>query len=180
MAKAHTTATTAPLSSPNVDTSIQNKISATIVSPSTVLQSRAMETPSKRLKKRYKIKYLRYDGIVSQDRRIEIQQEFSQADSPRLMLLTAGAGGAGLNLTSGRIVIVAEEWWNESVEDQAIACCHRPGVGGEVIAVEFCVTNSAINNEIRRVRALETRTNETLMAPLIHKHDKVLEIVELV
>jgi hypothetical protein len=49
-----------------------------------------------------------------------------------------------------------------------------------VIAVKFRITNSAIDNEIRRVRALETRTNETLMAPLIHKHDKVPEIVELV
>jgi hypothetical protein len=72
---------------------------------------------------------------------------------------------------------ISAHWIVASGYDVAIARRHKPGVEGEVIAVEFEVTNSAIENDIRRVRVLETRTDEALMAPLIHRYDKVPHMV---
>lgn len=129
--------------------------------------------------KRYKVKCLRYDGTVGQAQRVLVQKEFSRVDMPRPLLMTAGAGSVGLNLTSGKVVVLAEEWWNYSTEAQAIFRCWRQGAVGEVNVVKFHVKNSAMDAEITRVRQSKVRTNEALMKPLIHKHDEVPEPVEL-
>ena len=131
------------------------------------------------MRKRFGVKCLRYDGTVGQIRRVEVQKEFSNARPPRPLLITAGAGSTGLNLTSGRVVVLTEEWWNASIEAQAISRCHRQGVKGEVTVVKFHIKNSAIDAEISRVRESKIRTNTALMARLIHKHDEIPTPVQL-
>jgi len=41
-------------------------------------------------------------------------------------------GGVGLNLTNANNVILADMWWNPSVEDQAVDRTHRLGQEREV------------------------------------------------
>jgi len=41
-------------------------------------------------------------------------------------------GGVGLNLTNANHVILADMWWNPSVEDQAVDRTHRMGQKKEV------------------------------------------------
>ena len=43
------------------------------------------------------------------------------------LFITIGAGGEGLNLTAADAVVLCEPYWNEPVEDQAVARAHRIG-----------------------------------------------------
>lgn len=131
------------------------------------------------LDRRYNISCLRYDGTVSQAHRITVQEKFADKSKGRPLLITVGAGSVGLNLTSGRIVILAEQWWNASVEAQSISRVWRQGATEIVTVIKFHVVNSAIDQEIARVQRLKQRTNVALMSPLIHKHDEVPDIIPL-
>ncbi|MBV8230154.1 MAG: SWF/SNF helicase family protein, partial [Planctomycetaceae bacterium] len=51
----------------------------------------------------------------------------SDADSPRLFILTVKAGGTGLNLTRANHVFHFDRWWNPAVENQATDRAFRIG-----------------------------------------------------
>lgn len=93
--------------------------------------------------------------------------------------MIAGAGSAGLNLTSAEYVVIAEQWWNSSVEYQTICQAWRQGQKKVVKVVRFDMPNSLIDNEICKVRMLKLAINDALMRPLIHKHDHMPRIVVL-
>ncbi|KAI9764339.1 MAG: hypothetical protein M1835_007597 [Candelina submexicana] len=71
------------------------------------------------------IEALRYDGRVGTVQREVTMDAFRDKDRP--MLISAGAGGVGLNLPQASIVIQLEIWWNLNVEKQAYKRAHRPG-----------------------------------------------------
>jgi len=80
------------------------------------------------------ITHLRYDGdIVSHVERNDVVHRFQgvgayvQKTRPRVLLLSLKAGGLGLNLTAGSLVILADMWFNPFIEDQAVDRCHRIG-----------------------------------------------------
>lgn len=132
------------------------------------------------MSKRFKVACLRYDGTVNQVQRIEVQKKFAKPESARPLLMTVGAGSVGLNLTSGKIVVILEQWWNISVENQGISRCHRQGAEDKVIVAKFTVQNSCMEHEIARVRHSKAQINNSLMKPLVHKHDEKPEIAELI
>jgi len=80
---------------------------------------------------------LQYHGRVPPARREQVIRRFRQDPDCRVLLLTYGAGGVGLNLQSANYVFLFDRWWNPAVEDQAINRAHRIGAVGPVIVTRF-------------------------------------------
>ncbi|KAH0392775.1 hypothetical protein KCU89_g13108, partial [Aureobasidium melanogenum] len=57
---------------------------------------------------------------------------FDGTSSHPPILVTAGAGGAGMNLQAGNHDVRCERWWTESEEMQADARCHRKNQAKQV------------------------------------------------
>lgn len=71
-------------------------------------------------------------GEKSMDKRDRIVKEFEAAKTrPQIIVLSADAGGVGLNLKSGDIVFNLAPWWNDAVAIQAEARILRAGAKGE-------------------------------------------------
>ena len=54
-------------------------------------------------------------------------EEFSARRGPAVLVSQIQAGGVGLNIQAGSVVILTEPQWKPTIEDQAIARCHRTG-----------------------------------------------------
>ena len=89
------------------------------------------------------ITHSRYDGDISSmiDRNrivhrfqgVPDQTTGIVAPRPAVLLLSLTAGGLGLNLTAGSMVILTDMWFNPFVEEQAIDRCHRIGQSKSVV-----------------------------------------------
>ena len=53
--------------------------------------------------------------------------EFSARPGPAVLVSQIQAGGVGLNIQAGSVVILTEPQWKPTIEDQAVARCHRMG-----------------------------------------------------
>jgi SNF2 family DNA or RNA helicase len=67
---------------------------------------------------------------------------FEREPGPRVLLLSLRAGGVGLNLPSGSLVVLFDRWWNPAVENQAIQRAHRFGRDRPLQVVRFLVVDS--------------------------------------
>jgi SNF2 family DNA or RNA helicase len=68
----------------------------------------------------------------------------------RLILMSYGAGGVGLNLQWAGYVFLFDRWWNPAVEDQAINRAHRIGSTGPVTVSRMLCLNT-IEERINQV-----------------------------
>lgn len=66
-------------------------------------------------------------GSVTPSQRQALVEEFTAIDGHAVLVSQIEAGGVGLNIQAGSVVILAEPQWKPSTEDQAIARCHRMG-----------------------------------------------------
>jgi SNF2 family DNA or RNA helicase len=80
-------------------------------------------------------------GAVPKKRRDHMVERFqSEADGPRIFVLSLKAGGTGLNLTAGNHVFHFDRWWNPAVENQATDRAFRIGQTRNVQVHKFlCV-----------------------------------------
>jgi len=85
----------------------------------------------------HRFRPLEYHGRVPPRRREAVIRQFRDAAGPRLLLISYGAGGVGLNLQSAAYVFLFDRWWNPAVEDQAINRAHRIGAAGPVTVTRF-------------------------------------------
>ena len=103
------------------------------------------------------IRFLRFDGAMSQKARTAVLAKFAgdnslddkvktrvKASKPgaSVLLLSLRAGGVGLNLTMAKRVFMMDPWWSFAVEAQAIDRVHRMGQDQEVKVVRFVVRGS--------------------------------------
>jgi len=102
-----------------------------------------------------KITSVRLDGQVSHDQRRENMQRFQTDPKLSVFLLSARAGGLGLNLQAADTVILFDIDWNPQNDKQAIARVHRVGQKNEVRVVRL-VTDSKVE------RHMEQRCQEKL------------------
>ena len=72
------------------------------------------------------ISYNYLDGSTPSNKRNTIVDNFNNNDKS-VFIISLKAGGTGLNITSGDIVIHFDPWWNPAVEDQATDRAHRIG-----------------------------------------------------
>lgn len=127
---------------------------------------------SKGLKERLQIEALRFDGTVNQTDRQMVRQRFDEAHPSVPLLITAGAGGVGLNITAASIVMQTEIWWNRNSELQAVHRAWRPGQDRQVKVIGLQAENSLIDGLIRKAQRGKTNINERLMKRLVRRHDE--------
>lgn len=93
--------------------------------------------------------FLRLDGSVQSNERTKIVDKFnkSKADQVFALLLSAKAGGVGLNLIGASRLVLYDNDWNPAIDLQAIARIHRDGQKKEVKIYRF-LTNGCIDEKI--------------------------------
>ncbi|KAL8832956.1 MAG: hypothetical protein Q9170_004616 [Blastenia crenularia] len=92
--------------------------------------------------KEQRIRYVRLDGKMSRNDRAASLDAFRDDPDVTLILISIGAGGLGLNLTTGSRVYVMEPQFNPAAEAQAVDRVHRLGQTREVIITRFIMQNS--------------------------------------
>lgn len=66
-------------------------------------------------------------GALPPPARQQLVDDFSTHDGPAVLVSQITAGGVGLNIQAASVVVLAEPQWKPSVEEQAVARCHRMG-----------------------------------------------------
>jgi SNF2 family DNA or RNA helicase len=66
-------------------------------------------------------------GSVPPAQRQAMIDEFSARQGPVVLVSQIQAGGVGLNIQAASVVILTEPQWKPTIEEQAIARCHRMG-----------------------------------------------------
>ncbi|XP_006653171.1 DNA repair protein RAD5B [Oryza brachyantha] len=102
------------------------------------------------------IKFLRYDGRLSQKHREKVLKEFSESQGKLVLLMSLKAGGVGLNLTAASNVFIMDPWWNPAVEEQAIMRIHRIGQKRAVQVRRFIVKDT-VEERMQNVQARKQR-----------------------
>ncbi|KAF6999025.1 hypothetical protein CFC21_015099 [Triticum aestivum] len=102
------------------------------------------------------IKFLRFDGKVTQKHREKVLNEFSQSKDKLVLLMSLKAGGVGLNLTAASNVFLMDPWWNPAVEEQAIMRIHRIGQKRAVQVRRFIVKDT-VEERMQQVQARKQR-----------------------
>lgn len=86
------------------------------------------------------IRYSYVDGETT-DREREIAL-FQSNTSIKVLLISLRVGGIGIDLTNTDVCIIADPWWNEAVEKQAIDRLHRFGQKKTVTVLRLISENS--------------------------------------
>lgn len=75
------------------------------------------------------LKFLRLDGSVPAKQRQGLVEQFNRAKASNVFafLLSAKAGGVGIDLTGASRLVLFDVDWNPATDDQAIARIHRQG-----------------------------------------------------
>ncbi|KAF8702163.1 hypothetical protein HU200_033091 [Digitaria exilis] len=102
------------------------------------------------------IKFLRYDGKLSQKHKEKVLKEFSESQDKLVLLMSLKAGGVGLNLTAASNVFLMDPWWNPAVEEQAIMRIHRIGQKREVQVRRFIVKDT-VEERMQQVQLRKQR-----------------------
>ena len=108
------------------------------------------------------IKYFMITGQTKSQERVEICNEFNVNNRIKVGIISLKAGGTGLNLIGGNVVIHLDPWWNYAAEQQATDRAHRIGQTRNVKVIKLICEDS-----------IEQRVVELQN----HKKDIVKEIV---
>ncbi|KAF1973656.1 hypothetical protein BU23DRAFT_568057 [Bimuria novae-zelandiae CBS 107.79] len=109
-----------------------------------------------------KYKYVRYDGSMKFDDRIEAVNDFMDKADENIMLISIKAGNAGLNLNKASQVIMLDPFWNPFVEDQAVDRAHRMPQQREVHVHRVLVPDTVED----RICKLQDKKREIINAAL--------------
>jgi SNF2 family DNA or RNA helicase len=99
-----------------------------------------------RVLERNNIGYVHLNGSVPSKQRKGLMQKFRE-DPECMVFLSTDAGGVGLNLQSGSVVINMDIPWNPAVLEQRIGRIHRLGQQKTVRVINF-VTSASIEENI--------------------------------
>ncbi|SCV74235.1 BQ2448_6667 [Microbotryum intermedium] len=98
-------------------------------------------------------KYARLDGSTSRPRRALDIKLFQQHNSPyQVYLVSARAGGLGINLTAATTVVLVDQDWNPQVDIQAISRAHRIGQTKTVQVYRLVCQDSVEEQALTRLR----------------------------
>lgn len=125
---------------------------------------------------RQKTPCLRFDGTKDDDERLHIRAVFANLGKTEPILITAGAGGAGMNLTAGTHLIQTECWWNGNEERQAYFRLHRKGQLKVVTLWLLQAQNSVIDEAIQQARDRKMNFNALFMQYLRFPDDREVVI----
>src|SRR5699024_641527 len=81
-------------------------------------------------------------GDVSNNKRQEIIDEFTNGPKGSVLVSQITAGGVGLNIQAANIVILCEPQWKPSTEEQAISRAYRMGQSRNVVVYRLLTEES--------------------------------------
>jgi len=113
-----------------------------------------------RLLKSLKVGFVTLTG-ASQDRG-EIVRRFNQEGDCRVFLGSLKAGGAGIDLVAGSVVLHYDRWWNAAREDQATDRVHRIGQR-RAVQVFKLVTEGTLEEKISAIIERKRRLMNTVV-----------------
>jgi superfamily II DNA or RNA helicase len=91
-------------------------------------------------------------GSVPPTKRQKLVDEFTSAPQPRVLVSQIEAGGVGLNIQAASVVILTEPQWKPTIEDQAIARCHRMGQA-RVVDVHRLLAENSVDQRMLEILA---------------------------
>lgn len=106
--------------------------------------------------------YLYLDGSTPLQERKMLVTKFQSGVCP-IFLVSLKAGGLGLNLTAANYVIIADPWWNPSIEKQAEDRAHRLGQGRAVTVIRL-VSQHTIEEKILRLHETKKEISDAILA----------------
>ncbi|KAB8337248.1 hypothetical protein FH972_021550 [Carpinus fangiana] len=89
-----------------------------------------------------KMEYCRLDGSMARTARSQALETFATSPTVCVFLISLGAGGLGLNLTTASRVYVMEPQFNPAAEAQAIERVHRLGQTRPVVITKYIMAES--------------------------------------
>jgi SNF2 family DNA or RNA helicase len=92
-------------------------------------------------------KFNRIDGTMQQSTRTHVLKQFEESIDISVILLSLHAASVGLNMTFANHVVLLDNWWNPTVEDQAVDRAHRLGQTKTVV-VHNIVLDSSIEQTV--------------------------------
>lgn len=92
-------------------------------------------------------KFSRIDGTMQQSTRTQVLKKFEESPDISVILLSLHAASVGLNMTFANHVVLLDNWWNPTVEDQAVDRAHRLGQTKTVV-VHFVVLDESIEQTV--------------------------------
>lgn len=109
-------------------------------------------------------------NVASFDGRVSHKKRVSALASSDVLLMQIQTGCEGLNLQQFKEVYFVSAHWNPSVEDQAIARCHRIGQKNEVdvfrfVMDDFSKSDATFDNVIARVQTKKRRMRLIIRDP---------------
>lgn len=79
------------------------------------------------------------EGSTPTEQRGRLVEQFQTDPECPLFFMSLKAAGVGLNLTAADTVLLLDPWWNEAVENQAIARSHRIGQKKTVLVKRYLI-----------------------------------------
>ena len=134
-------------------------------------QWKTMAVELKKFLKKFNIKTHNINGSVHINERNNIIESF-KTDSKRILLATIQTCGTGINLTIANHVILLDNWWNSSLENQAIDRLYRIGQLKEVN-----VYHITIKNTVERWINFKQRQKNIQSSILLEKNNKEYKMI---
>ncbi len=121
---------------------------------------------------------LEYHGRIPSRARDAVIARFREDRLARVLLISYGAGGVGLNLQFAGYVFLFDRWWNPAVEDQAINRAHRIGAAGPVTVTRLLAVDT-IEERIDLVLQEKRELFDTIFSSTQDRHKMGLTQEEL-
>lgn len=106
-------------------------------------------------------KYLYLDGETPLRERQMLVTKFQAGLCP-IFLVSLKAGGLGLNLTAANYVIIADPWWNPSIEKQAEDRAHRMGQERAVTVIRL-IAQHTVEEKILRLHKTKKELSDAVL-----------------
>lgn len=124
------------------------------------------------LRKKKGVNGIRYDGLMSTEARDQAQLAFAECKPEIPLFLSADAGGLGISLTAGSVLIQDSDWWNANTEGQVGGRLFRTKQSRVVKIIKLRATNSSIERKILGRQLEKSRQIEKLQKWLVCRHDE--------
>ncbi|KAJ2987932.1 hypothetical protein NUW58_g4238 [Xylaria curta] len=127
-----------------------------------------------------RFKIVEFNGtILSVNDRAEILRRFNQPGQPAILLLSAGAGGTGLNIAGGSRLIMCEPLWSPGLEAQIQGRLYRMPQKYEVVVYKIHAAESAIDNSISHSHSAKIDARDNLMEFMVRYDGEEFTPVDL-
>ncbi|KAH4573906.1 hypothetical protein HBI62_155080 [Parastagonospora nodorum] len=123
-------------------------------------------------------RYCRLDGRMSRQNRDESMRVFREDPTIIVMLVSIGAGGLGLNLTTANKVFMMEPQFNPAAEAQAVDRVHRLGQDREVMIKRFIMDNSFEEKMVELQQKKKKLADLTLARQRLSKEEQTKQRLE--